>query len=55
MKAMPKGTKYPYPPDVMQKMKAASEALIPTERYAQQTEQSINRELQPGRKKGRER
>ena len=43
--AMPKGTKYPYPPDVLKKMEAADKALIPTERFAQQTEQVINKEL----------
>ena len=45
LKAMPKGTKYPYPPDVMQKMADADRALIPTERFAQQTEKIINGEL----------
>ena len=45
LKAMPTGTKYPYPPDVMQKMADADRALISTERFAQQTEKIINGEL----------
>jgi hypothetical protein len=51
MKAMPKGTKYPYPPDVMQKMDAADKGLKPTERFAQQTEKIINGELRAGTQK----
>jgi RHS repeat-associated protein len=44
------GQHYPYPPDVMQKIAAASQALIPTEKYAQQAEKIINGELQAGHK-----
>jgi RHS repeat-associated protein len=47
LNSLPKGTKYPYPPDVMQKMEAATKGLGPTELFAQQTEQRINRELNP--------
>lgn len=39
------GIRYPYPPDVMQKIDAAQKALIPTEKYAQQAEKIINGEL----------
>jgi hypothetical protein len=45
------GQHYPYPPDVMQKMQAADQALIPTERFAQQVEKIINGELQADKKK----
>jgi RHS repeat-associated protein len=45
------GQHYPYPPDVMQKMQAADQALIPTERFAQQAEKVINGELQADKKK----
>jgi len=45
------GQHYPYPPDVMQKMQAADQALIPTERFAQQAEKIINGELQADKKK----
>lgn len=51
MKAMPKGTRYPYPPDVIQKIDAAERGLIPTERFAQQTEKIINGELRAGTQK----
>jgi hypothetical protein len=51
LKAMPKGTKYPYPPDVMQKMEAARQAGVPTERFAQQVEKIINGELRAGTQK----
>jgi RHS repeat-associated protein len=51
LKAMPKGTRYPYPPDVMQKMEAARQAGIPTERYAQQVEKIINGELRASKQK----
>jgi len=44
------GQHYPYPPDVMQKIAAASQALIPTEEYAQQAEKIINGELQAKQK-----
>ena len=43
--------KYPYPPEIMQKMEAADTALIPTERFAQQEEKIINGELQADKKK----
>ena len=42
---------YPYPPDVMQKMQQADQALIPTERFAQQVEKIVNGELQADKKK----
>jgi RHS repeat-associated protein len=45
--ALPPKTKYPYPPDVMQKMEAADKALEPGEKFAQQKEYKINRELNP--------
>jgi hypothetical protein len=50
LRNMPKGTKYPYPRDVMQKMEAAERGLAPTERYAQQKEQIINGELRASSK-----
>jgi hypothetical protein len=44
--SLPKGKgRYPFPPDVIQKMNAADKALIPMERYAQQVEKIINGEL----------
>ncbi len=46
-----RGYKYPYPPDVMQKIEAADKALIPTEKFAQQEEKIINGELQADKKK----
>lgn len=46
-----KGYRYPYPPDVMQKIEAAAKALIPTERFAQQEEKVVNGELQADKKK----
>jgi RHS repeat-associated protein len=46
LNALPKGKgRYPFPPDLIQKMNAADKALIPTERYAQQVEKIINGEL----------
>jgi RHS repeat-associated protein len=45
------GQHYPYPPDVMQKMQQADQALIPTERFAQQVEKIVNGELQADKKK----
>ena len=45
------GQRYPYPPDVMQKIDAAEKGLIPTERFAQQEEKIINGELQADKKK----
>jgi len=50
-KAAIQGQHYPYPPDVMQKIKAADQALEPTERFAQQVEKIINGELQADKKK----
>jgi hypothetical protein len=41
---------YPFPPDVLQKVADKDKALEPTERYAQQVEQQINKELQPPKK-----
>lgn len=41
------GAHFPFPPDVIQKIDAKDRALEPTERYAQQVEQQINKELQP--------
>jgi RHS repeat-associated protein len=44
--ALPRGKgRYPLPPDLLQKMQTAEQALIPTERYAQQVEKIINGEL----------
>ncbi len=45
------GARYPYPPDIMQKIAAADQALIPTEKFAQQEEKIINGELQADKKK----
>jgi len=45
MRALPLKGRYPLPPDVLQKMQAAEEALAPTERFAQQAERIINEEL----------
>jgi hypothetical protein len=45
------GQRYPYPPDVMQKIDAAEKGMIPTERFAQQEEKIINGELQADKKK----
>lgn len=38
--------KAPLPPDVLQKMEAGNNALVPTERFAQQIEKIVNGELQ---------
>ena len=40
------GVKYPVPPDVLQKVTNVNKALEPTERFAQQQEKIINKELQ---------
>jgi len=40
------GVKYPIPPDVLQKVTDMNKALQPTERFAQQQEKIINKELQ---------
>jgi hypothetical protein len=45
LQALPTKGRYPLPPDVLQKMQAAEQALIPTERFAQQAEKIINGEL----------
>ena len=45
------GQHYPYPTDVMKKMQQADQALIPTERFAQQVEKIVNGELQADKKK----
>ena len=45
------GQHYPYPPDMMQKMQQADQALIPTERFAQQVEKIVNGELSADKKK----
>jgi hypothetical protein len=45
------GAHYPYPPEIVQKMAAADQALIPTEKFAQQEEKIINGELQADKKK----
>jgi RHS repeat-associated protein len=44
-------SRYPYPPDVMQKIQQANEAMIPTETFAQQQEKIINGELRADKKK----
>lgn len=43
--ALPIKGRYPLPPDVLQKMEAATRALVPTEKFAQQQEKIINGEL----------
>ena len=50
---LPRRERFPYPPDLIQRMEAANRALIPTERYAQEREQIINRELNAGRRRRR--
>jgi len=45
LQALPTKSRYPLSPDVLQKMQAAEQALIPTERFAQQAEKIINGEL----------
>lgn len=45
------GQHHPYSPDVMQKMRQADQALILTEKFAQQEEKIINGELQADKKK----
>jgi hypothetical protein len=42
---LPMKGRYPLPPDVIQKMDAATRGLIPTEKFAQQQEKIINGEL----------
>lgn len=45
MRALPVKHRYPLPPDVLQKMQTADQALVPTERFAQEAERIINEEL----------
>lgn len=47
MAARPPKSKWPYPPDIMQKFDAFDKAVEPSELFAQQTESKINRELVP--------
>ncbi len=44
-------TKYPLPPDVMQRVLSTEKALVPTEKFAQQAEKIINGELRAGQVK----
>jgi hypothetical protein len=46
MRALPLKGRYPLSPDVLRKVRAADEALEPTERFAQAVERIINEELQ---------
>jgi hypothetical protein len=46
MRALPLKGRYPLSPDVLRKVRAADEALEPTERFAQAAERIINEELQ---------
>jgi len=46
MRALPLKDRYPPTPDVLRKVRAADEALQPTERFAQAAERIINEELQ---------
>jgi hypothetical protein len=46
MRALPLKGRYPLAPDVLRKVRAADEALEPTERFAQAAERIINEELQ---------
>jgi hypothetical protein len=46
MLALPLKRRYPLSPDVLRKVRAADEALEPTERFAQAAERIINEELQ---------
>src|SRR5262249_20709538 len=46
MRALPLKGRYPLSPDVLRKLRAADEALEPTERFAQAVERIINEELQ---------
>ena len=49
MRALPLKGRYPLSPDVLRKVRAADEALEPTERFAQAAERIINEELQASR------
>jgi len=46
IRALPLKGRYPLSPDVLRKVRAADEALEPTERFAQAAERIINEELQ---------
>ena len=46
MRSLPLKGRYPLSPDVLRKIRAADEALEPTERFAQAAERIINEELQ---------
>jgi hypothetical protein len=46
MRALPLKRRYPLSPDILQKLRAADQALEPTERFAQAEERIINAELQ---------
>jgi hypothetical protein len=49
MRALPLKGRYPLSTDVLRKLRAADEALEPTERFAQAAERMINEELQASR------
>jgi len=49
IRALPLKGRYPLSPDVLRKVRAADEALEPTERFAQAAEKIINEELQASR------
>jgi hypothetical protein len=51
IRALPLKGRYPLPPDVLQKVQAAEEALVPTERFAEAAERTINEELRASRVK----
>jgi hypothetical protein len=55
MRVLPVKGRYPLPPDVLQKMQAADEALAPTERFAQEAERIINEELKASQVRSRHR
>ena len=48
IRALPLKGRYPLSPDVLRKVRAADEALEPTERFAQAAEKILNEELQAG-------
>jgi hypothetical protein len=49
MRSLPLKGRYPLSPEVLRKVRAADEALEPTERFAQAAERFINEELQASR------
>ena len=51
MRSLPLKGRYPLPAEVLRKVRAADEALEPTERFAQAAEKTINEELQASRVK----